>query len=140
VFAYLPHLNVILNALSTTLLITGFFCIRSGLRDMHKRAMISAFVVSCLFILSYITYHFEVGSVSFRGEGMVRTAYLMILGSHTILAMSVPPLAIVTLLRGFRGKFELHKALARWTLPAWLYVNVTGIIVYILVYHLNPAI
>jgi putative membrane protein len=140
VFAYLPHLNVILNALSTTLLITGFLCIRSGRRDLHKRAMISALAVSCLFILSYVTYHFEVGSVSFRGEGMVRTAYLIILGSHTILAMSVPPLAIVTLLRGLRGKFGLHKALARWTLPVWLYVNVTGIIVYILVYQLNPAI
>lgn len=137
-FAYLPHLNVVLNALSTTLLLAGYVSIRTGRRAAHRRLMITAFCTSCLFLVSYLTYHFEVGSVSFRGTGALRVAYLVILGSHTILAATVPPLAIVTLLRGLRGKLELHRALARWTLPVWFYVNVTGIIVYLLVYQLNP--
>ena len=136
---YLPHLNVFLNILSTTLLICGYAFIRRGRRDLHKRAMISAFVVSSLFVLSYVTYHAAVGSVRFGGEGALRIAYFIILGSHTILAMSVPPMALMTLFRAFGGRFEQHKRLARWTLPIWLYVNITGIVVYLLVYHLNPA-
>lgn len=134
----LPHLNAVLNALSTSLLLTGFAFIRKGRKDIHRKAMITAFGVSVLFVISYLTYHFEVGSVRFRGEGLLRGVYVVILGSHTILAMMVPPLAIVTLVRGVRGQFDRHKELARWTLPIWLYVNITGILVYLLVYHLNP--
>ena len=99
--------------------------------------MITAFGVSGLFVISYLIYHFEVGSVRFRGEGLLRVVYFVILGSHTIMAMMVPPLAIVTLVRGVRGQFDRHKELARWTLPIWLYVNITGILVYLLVYQLN---
>ena len=133
----LPHLNAVLNALSTSLLLTGFAFIRKGRKDIHRKAMVTAFGVSVLFVISYLIYHFEVGLVRFRGEGLLRVVYFVILGSHTIMAMMVPPLAIVTLVRGVRGQFDRHKELARWTLPIWLYVNITGILVYLLVYQLN---
>jgi uncharacterized membrane protein YozB (DUF420 family) len=137
--AYLPHLNVVLNCLSTSFLLFGYWSIIHGRRNSHKKAMISAFGLSVLFLLSYLTYHANVGSVKFGGEGTLRIAYLVILASHTILAITVPLLAIITLSRGIRGRFPEHKAIARWTLPIWLYVNVTGIVVYLLVYHLNPG-
>ena len=133
----LPHLNAVLNALSTSLLLTGFAFIRKGRKDIHRKAMVTAFGVSVLFVISYLIYHFEVGSVRFRGEGLLRVVYFVILGSHTLMAMMVPPLAIVTLVRGVRGQFDRHRELARWTLPIWLYVNITGILVYLLVYQLN---
>lgn len=135
----LPHLNALLNGISTTLLLTGWYSIRKGFRERHRWAMLGAFTVSVGFLVSYLVYHFEVGSVRFGGEGFVRAVYLTILSSHAMLAVTVPPLAIITLIRALRGDFVRHKRLAAWTLPVWLYVNVTGILVYILVYHLNPA-
>lgn len=136
--SFLPHLNAALNFLGIALLLTGYALIRRGKRDLHRKAMTAAFAVSVLFLASYVVYHLQVGSVRFRGEGIVRFTYLVVLGSHAALALAVPPLAIVTLYRGLRGQFDRHRALARWALPIWIYVNTTGILVYLLVYHLNP--
>jgi uncharacterized membrane protein YozB (DUF420 family) len=139
VIPLLPHLNAVLNGLSTLLLIAGYLLIRQGRRQAHKRLMITAFSVSVIFLTSYLIYHSSAGSVRFGGDGPLRIAYLVILGIHTACAITVPPLAIVTLVRGLRGRFARHKALARWTLPVWLFVNITGIVVYFLAYHVNPA-
>ena len=110
--------------------------IRQGRREAHKRVMLAALVVSSLFLISYLIYHAQVGSVSYQRTGFIRAVYLSILASHTILAASVPVLAIVTLRRGLKGAFARHKAIARWTLPIWLYVSVTGVVVYLMLYQL----
>jgi uncharacterized membrane protein YozB (DUF420 family) len=99
--------------------------------------MISAFVVSCAFLVCYLIYHYQVGSVRFPGTGALRTVYLSILGTHTVLAAAVPVLAIITLRRGLAGRYDRHRAIARWTFPIWLYVSVTGVIVYLMLYHLR---
>ncbi|HWP30391.1 MAG TPA: DUF420 domain-containing protein [Fimbriimonadales bacterium] len=135
----LPTLNAILNTTSAILLITGYFFIRNNRVALHHFCMISAFIASTLFLVSYLTYHFQVGTTRFAGEGFVRTIYFLILGTHTILAILVAPMALITLSKALRGRFPLHKKIARWTLPIWLYVSVTGVIVYLMLYHFYPS-
>jgi len=134
-FRDLPTVNALLNATATALLATGWILIRRGRREAHRRAMLGAFVCSALFLVSYLVYHFEVGSVRFPGTGTARTIYLAILLTHTVLAAAVPVLALVTLSRALAAKFDRHRAIARWTLPIWLYVSVTGVVVYWMLYR-----
>jgi uncharacterized membrane protein YozB (DUF420 family) len=117
------------------LLIVGYVLIRSGRRAQHRTCMIAAFVTSSLFLACYVIYHVQVGSVPFPRHGFVRPLYFTILISHVVLAATVPPLAIVTLSRGLRTRYASHRAIARWTLPIWLYVSVTGVLVYTLLYQ-----
>jgi putative membrane protein len=132
----LPALNAILNATAAVLLIRAYILIREGRREEHRRVMLLAFGVSIAFLISYLVFHALAGTVYFQGSGAVRWAYLAILTSHTILAATVPVLAIITLRRGLKGKFTRHRTIARWTLPIWLYVSVTGVIVYVMLYWL----
>ena len=136
----LPLVNACLNATSTFLLLSGYWLIRSGNRTAHKRVMITALATSSLFLISYLVYHYNVGSVRFTGQGWARTLYFAVLGSHTILAITVPPLAIITLVRALSDRFDRHRKIARWTLPIWLYVSVTGVVVYVMLYQVyRPA-
>lgn len=135
----LPLLNAILNGTSTFLLLIGYRLIRLKKRGAHKAFMIAALSVSALFLLSYLVYHANVGSVKFTGQGTIRVVYFAILLSHTILAMAVPPLAIITLVRALRERFDRHKKIARWTLPIWLYVSVTGVVIYLMLYQIYPG-
>lgn len=137
--AALPALNAALNGVSACLLAVGFLCIRRKHVTAHKACMVSAFVTSTIFLASYLTYHYHVGSVPFRGRGWVRPVYFAILTSHSVLAAATVPLALVTLSRALRGRFDRHARIARWTLPVWLYVSVTGVIVYWMLYHLFGA-
>jgi putative membrane protein len=132
----LPTINATLNGTAAVLLVWGYMLIRRKQVQTHRKVMITAFVVSCLFLVCYLIYHFQVGSVRFPHTGMLRTVYLSILGTHTVLAAAVPVLAIITLRRGLAGRFDRHRAIARWTLPIWLYVSVTGVVVYLMLYHL----
>jgi len=131
----LPTLNAALNGTSAVLLALGYLFIRRKKVNLHKACMVSAFVISTLFLVSYLTYHYHAGSKPFPGEGWTRPVYFTILISHVLLATATLPLSIVTLARGFRGRFEKHRRIARWALPIWLYVSVTGVIVYLLLYH-----
>ena len=133
----LPTVNAILNGAAATLLLTGFFLIRSGRREAHRRAMTAAFACSVLFLVSYLVYHAEAGSVRFRGTGAVRTVYLSILLTHTVLAAIVPLLAVLTLRLAWKGRFDAHRRLARVTLPVWLYVSVTGVVIYLMLYRMS---
>jgi uncharacterized membrane protein YozB (DUF420 family) len=117
------------------LLVIAYALIRQGRREAHKRVMLAALAVSGLFLTSYLIYHAQVGSVRYPHTGFLRTVYLSILVTHTVLAASVPVLAIITLRRGLKGNFIRHKAIARWTLPIWLYVSVTGVVVYLMLYQ-----
>jgi len=130
----LPALNAALNGIAATLLVIGYVLIRRGQVAHHRRVMIAAFVASTLFLVSYLIYHANVGSRPFPGRGAVRLFYLTILLTHIVLAMAVVPLALITLTRGLRERFDRHVAIARWTLPIWLYVSVTGVIVYVMLY------
>jgi putative membrane protein len=132
----LPALNAGLNAAAAILLATGFVLIRRGKKRAHKRTMIAAFAVSLAFLASYLTYHAIAGTVYFRGAGPIRKVYFAILATHTLLAAAIPPLAVLTLAHGLRGRFDRHRRLARWTLPLWLYVSLTGIVVYWMLYRL----
>ena len=132
----LPAVNAALNATSAVLLLIGWILIRAGRREAHKRAMVAALACSTLFLVSYLAYHAQVGSVRFRGQGPVRTVYFAILLSHTILAVTVVPLALVTLVRALQARFDRHRRIARITLPIWGYVSVTGVIVYWMLYRL----
>ena len=132
----LPALNALLNAASAVALLVGFWLIRRGRWRAHRVAMVTALVLSAAFLTSYLIYHAQVGSVRFQGTGGVRTLYLSILATHTVLAAAVPVLAILTLSRALRRRFDRHAALARWTLPIWLYVSVTGVVVYWMLYQL----
>ncbi len=136
----LPALNATLNGIAAILLICGYIAIRRGKIQLHKRLMISAFIVSCLFLVSYLVYHYTARLVRFDKPGWVRTVYLWILGTHTPLAAAVPVLAIITLNRALKGRFAKHRAIARWTFPIWLYVSVTGVIIYVLLYHVKPRL
>ncbi len=136
----LPLINATLNGTAALLLITGYVFIRQYKVRAHKRTMIAAFAVSCLFLVSYLIYHYNVGSVKFDKPGAVRTLYLWILATHTVLAAAVPFLAVITLMLALRGRFEKHRALARWTFPIWLYVSVTGVVVYVLLYQVRPRL
>jgi uncharacterized membrane protein YozB (DUF420 family) len=131
----LPTVNATLNAISAILLIAGYREIRRGRMARHRAAMISACATSTLFLISYVVYHAQAGSRPFTGQGPIRAVYFTILISHVILAAAILPLALVTLLRALRERFDRHAAIARWTLPIWLYVSVTGVAVYLMLYH-----
>lgn len=131
----LPTLNAVLNGTSAVLLTLGYLFIRRKKVNLHKACMVSAFVISTLFLVSYLIYHYHAGSKPFPGEGWTRPLYFAILISHVILATVTLPLSIVTLARGLRGRFEKHRSIARWALPIWLYVSVTGVVVYLMLYH-----
>jgi protein SCO1/2/putative membrane protein len=132
----LPSVNAVLNATAAVLLVWGYTLIRRRRIRQHRRVMQTAFVVSCLFLVCYLVYHYQVGSVRFPKTGVLKTLYLSILGTHTILAAAVPVLAIITLRRGLSARYDKHRRIARWTLPIWLYVSVTGVVVYLMLYHL----
>jgi putative membrane protein len=132
----LPTLNAALNGLAAALLITGWVFIRRREIARHRLCMLSAFGVSVLFLASYLVYHYHVGSVRFPDLGWVRTLYLGILLTHTVLAAAVPVLAVLTLLRAFQERFDRHRRIARWTLPIWIYVSITGVVIYWMLYHL----
>jgi putative membrane protein len=133
--SHLPAAEATLNALSAVLLLTGFFFIRRKNIRAHQACMLSAVATSALFLACYLTYHFYRGVVRFPGRGWSRPLYFALLGSHTILAAAIVPLVLVTLYRAWRKRFDLHRRIARWTLPAWLYVSVTGVAVYWVLYH-----
>jgi uncharacterized membrane protein YozB (DUF420 family) len=132
----LPALNATLNATSAVLISIGWILIKRGRRGAHKKVMIAACVTSTLFLTSYLIYHAQVGSVRFTGTGTIRTVYLSILLTHTVLAAVIVPLVLVTLSRGLRGDYDRHRRIARWTMPIWLYVSVTGVVVYVMLYRL----
>jgi uncharacterized membrane protein YozB (DUF420 family) len=132
----LPALNALLNGAAALALLTGFWLIRRGRWRAHRAAMLTALALSAAFLTSYLVYHFNVGSVRFSGEGWVRRLYLGILLTHTVLAAAVPVLAVITLSRALRRHFPRHRAIARWTLPIWLYVSVTGVVIYWMLYRL----
>ena len=130
----LPAINATLNATAAVLLVWGYILIRRRSIAAHRKVMLAAFATSSVFLCCYLIYHYNVGSVRFQRTGAIRTLYLSILATHTALAAAVPPLAIITLSRGLRARFDRHKRIARWTLPVWLYVSVTGVVVYWMLY------
>ena len=131
----LPAVNASLNALSGVLLVCGYALIRARRIEQHRKVMIAAFAASTLFLLCYVIYHAQVGSVPFTRQGFVRPLYFTILVTHVTLAVAVPPLAIITLSRGLKARYTQHRRIARWTFPIWMYVSVTGVLVYVLLYQ-----
>ena len=131
----LPAVNASLNAVSGVLLVGGYTLMRLRRIDLHRKVMIAAFATSSLFLVCYLVYHAQVGSVPFPRHGFVRSLYFTILITHVVLAASVPPLAIITMTRGLQGRYPQHRRIARWTFPIWLYVSVTGVLVYVLLYQ-----
>lgn len=130
-------LNATLNGISGILLVAGYSAIRSGKRELHKKFMLSAFFVSCAFLVSYVTYHIRIHQViHFQGQGWIRPVYFTLLTSHTILAIVIVPLILITIRRAWLERFDKHRIIARWTLPLWFYVCVTGVIVYLMVYQI----
>ena len=132
----LPAVNAALNASAAVLLLTGYSLIRQKRIQAHRRVMLTTFGVSIAFLACYLVYHSQVGSVAYRKTGSVRAIYFSILITHTLLAATVPVLAVITLRRGLRGDYKRHRRIARWTFPIWLYVSVTGVIVYLMLYKL----
>jgi putative membrane protein len=137
--SYLPHLNACLNGTSALLLLSGYTFIRSRNVAAHRACQVSALVVSLLFLASYLTYHYYHGATRFQGTGLARPIYFTILVSHTILAVVIVPLVIITFYRALRQDFARHRRIARVTLPLWLYVSITGVIVYLMLYHIYPS-
>ena len=141
----LPHVNALLNTTSGIFLVIGYVLIRRGRVEAHRKAMLAAFIASTLFLISYVLYHTLVayylgqGPTKFKGEGLSRPIYFTVLLTHTVLAVAVVPFILVTLRRGLRRQDERHRRLARWTLPLWLYVSVTGVLVYLMLYWFYPA-
>jgi uncharacterized membrane protein YozB (DUF420 family) len=131
----LPAVNATLNALSGVLLLSGYVLIRRRRIEQHRKVMLAAFAASSLFLVCYVVYHAQVGSVRFTRHGFVRPLYFTILITHVTLAAAVLPLAIITLTRGLKGRFTQHRRIARWTFPIWMYVSVTGVLVYVLLYQ-----
>ena len=132
----LPALNATLNAISAICLISGYLLIRRGRRDLHKKCMLAALVASTAFLTSYVIYHANTGSRPFPGHGAIRFAYFTILITHVVLAATILPLALTTTARGLRAQYARHVKVARWTLPIWLYVSVTGVVIYLMLYQL----
>jgi putative membrane protein len=132
----LPALNAALNTVSFVLLVTGYLFIRRGDQRRHRACMIGALVVSGLFLTSYVIYHLQVGSVPFTKTGWIRTVYFAVLIPHIILAAAIVPMVLMTVSRALANRFDRHRAIARWTLPLWLYVSVTGVIVYLMLYQM----
>jgi uncharacterized membrane protein YozB (DUF420 family) len=135
-YTVLPAVNATLNSIATVFLSVGWMFIRRGQIARHRACMLSAFATSALFLISYLVYHANVGSVPFQGQGPVRVVYFTILITHIILAALILPLALVTLSRALSRRFDRHRAIARWTLPIWLYVSITGVIIYVMLYRL----
>ena len=133
----LPSVNATLNGIAFVLLVAGFVQIRRGRIAAHRGLMIAALVCSALFLVSYLIYHYQVGSVRFEGTGAIRSLYLGILLTHTVLAAAVPFLALITLSRALKARYDRHKAIARWTLPIWLYVSITGVVIYLMLYQMD---
>ena len=138
-YAIFPAINATLNGTSAVLLVTAHTMIKRGKVAMHRALMLTAVATSTLFLISYLYYHAHVGSVHFQGRGWSRPVYFSILTSHTILAAAIVPLVIITLSRALRERFDQHRAIARWTYPLWLYVSVTGVVIYVMLYHLFAA-
>ena len=134
----LAPLNSILNGIATVLLTIGYICIRQRWVHAHRACMLSAFVVSTAFFVSYLTYHYHVGDVRFQGRGIIRPIYFTILTTHIILAIAIVPLMLTTLWRALRGNFDKHRRIARWTWPIWMYVSITGVVVYVMCYRMYP--
>lgn len=137
--SYLPHLNAVLNTTSALFLIAGYSFIRAGFIRAHRNCQIAALVTSTCFLISYLTYHYYHGDTHFLGQGIVRLFYFAILITHVILAIVIIPLILITVYRAARGDFGRHRKIARWTLPLWLYVSVTGVIVYLMLYRIYPS-
>jgi uncharacterized membrane protein YozB (DUF420 family) len=137
--SYLPHLNACLNGTSALFLITGYAFIRARNVAAHRACQIAALAVSILFLASYLTYHYHHGATRFQGTGIVRTFYFTVLMSHTVLAIVIVPLVTLTFYRAFRRDFVRHRRIARVTLPIWLYVSITGVIVYLMLYQIYPS-
>ena len=138
-WSFLPAVNATLNATSGILLVIGWILILKRRIDLHKRVMLSACVTSSIFLISYLVYHFFAGATRFAGTGAVRTVYFTILITHTILAVVVLPLVIASVWNALRRRYPQHRRVARWTLPVWLYVSVTGVLVYFFLYHWYPS-
>ncbi|HET9531103.1 MAG TPA: DUF420 domain-containing protein [Blastocatellia bacterium] len=136
---FLPTLNAILNVTCFTLLVTGYIMIRRKKIEAHRACMLGAVTASILFLISYLVYHFNVGATTFKGTGGARPFYFTVLLTHTVLAAAIVPFVVVTLRRALRGQFTSHRRVARWTLPLWLYVSITGVIVYLMLYHIYPS-
>jgi len=137
--SYLPHLNAFLNTTSALFLIAGYRFIRAGFIRPHRNCQIAALVTSTCFLISYLTYHYYHGDTRFLGQGIVRPFYFAILITHVILAIVIVPLVLITVYRAARGDFIRHRRIARWTLPLWLYVSITGVIVYLMLYRIYPS-
>lgn len=138
IIPYLPHFQALLNTLATLLLSAGYYFIRNAERGRHRNCMAAALVVSGLFMVSYLTYHAAVGYMPFAGQGIIRPFYFTLLASHVILAAVIVPLVLVTVFFAIRGNFIRHPRLARWTLPLWLYVSLSGVVIYLLGFHVYP--
>jgi putative membrane protein len=136
----LPHLNAFLNSTSAIFLLTGYYFIRRGEILKHRNCQVAAIITSTLFLISYLTYHYYHGDTRFLGQGIVRPFYFTVLITHVILAIVIVPLVLITAYRAARGDFVRHKRIARWTFPLWLYVSVTGVIVYFMLYHAYPTV
>jgi uncharacterized membrane protein YozB (DUF420 family) len=134
IYDSLPALNAVLNGTAAVLLVFGFLLIKNKNIAMHRKVMLTAFGVSVVFLVSYLVNHYHAGIVYYKGTGIMRTIYMLVLWTHTPLAAAVPVLAIITLSRGLKGRIVSHRAIAKWTLPIWLYVSVTGVIVYLMLY------
>lgn len=137
--AILPALNAVLNGLSASLLVSGYVCVRRRKFAVHKRCMLSAFGVSTLFLVGYLILRVVAGMTRFTGRGWIRPVYFALLTSHTILAATIVPMAILALARALRGDFDRHVRIARWTFPLWLYVSITGVVIYWVLYHVYPS-
>jgi uncharacterized membrane protein YozB (DUF420 family) len=138
-YSVLPHLNATLNASSFILLSSGYYFIRKKRVTAHRACQLSALTASVLFLISYLVYHSHHGVTKFAGQGIVRPIYFTILTTHTFLAVVIVPFVIITVRRAIRGDFARHRKIARWTLPMWLYVSITGVVVYLMLYHLYPS-
>ncbi len=134
-YSLLPHLNAVLNAASALLLLLGYISVRRRNITRHRKFMLAGLGSSAAFLLSYLVYHAHAGSVRFQGQGWIRTVYFIILLSHTVLAALIVPLIAVTLRFALGRRFERHRSVARWTFPLWIYVSITGVIVYLMLYH-----
>lgn len=135
----LPHLNALFNLIAAVFLVLGYRAIRQGKAELHKKLMLTAFAFSTLFLTSYLIHKFTSGDTPFTGEGPIRYVYFFILITHVILAMLIVPLAVVTIILGLVGSFQKHRKFARITFPIWMYVSVTGVLVYLFLYQLYPA-
>ncbi|MDH3632672.1 MAG: DUF420 domain-containing protein [Gammaproteobacteria bacterium] len=138
IIPYLPHFQALLNTTATLLLASGYYFIRNARRDLHRNCMATALVISSVFMVSYLTYHAHVGYMPFAGQGIIRPFYFTLLASHVILAAVIVPLVLTTVYFAIKADFNRHPRLARWTLPLWLFVSVSGVVIYLLGFHVYP--